>query len=104
LPTEIDDRRWRAKSDQRVLAAQVERDVSELKRLTSLPAYITSFFKGHSEVNEYKSMLEQIQQTSGVRLWVQDGVGGQTLLPAETALYLKSFSPMQQHAYQWVGL
>lgn len=92
LPTEIDDRRWRAKSDQRVLAAQVERDVSELKRLTSLPTYITSFFKGHSEVNEYKSMLEQIQQTSGVRLWVQDGVGGQTLLPAETALYLKSLA------------
>lgn len=92
LPTEIDDRRWRANSDQRVLATQIKRDVTELRRLTEKPAYITTFFKGHAEPDEYKAMLQEIKRTSEVNIWVQDGVGGKTLLPAETGLYLKPLS------------
>ncbi len=92
LPMEIDDRRWRAKDDQFFLAEQLLRDVRALKNLSHGPAYITSFFKGHSDANGYKSMLDEIKKVSGVRLWIQDGVGAKTLMPAETALYLKSLS------------
>jgi hypothetical protein len=92
LPMEIDDRRWRAKSDQVFLAEQLSRDVSTFKLLSPIPTYITSFFKGNSEVNEYKNMLEEIKKISDLRIWIQDGVGGKALMPAETALYLKSFS------------
>lgn len=92
LPTEIDDRRWRATADQEVLATQIKRDVTELKRVSDRPVYITSFFKGHSEASEYKAMLEHIHRAAGVKIWVQDGVGGQALLPAETALYLNALA------------
>lgn len=92
LPTEIDDRRWRAKEDQQVLSTQIRRDVSALNRVNGLPVYITSFFKGHSEASEYKAMLEHIRRASGVKIWVQDGVGGKALLPAETALYLNGLA------------
>lgn len=92
LPMEIDDRRWRAKDDQLFLAEQLSRDVRVLKNLSHLPVYITSFFKGHSDVNGYKAMLDEIKKVSDVRLWIQDGVGAKTLMPAETALYLESLS------------
>lgn len=92
LPTEIDDRRWRAKEDQQVLGTQIRRDVSALNRVNDRPVYITSFFKGHSEASEYKAMLEHIRRASGVKIWVQDGVGSKTLLPAETALYLNALA------------
>jgi len=92
LPMEIDDRRWRAKDDPFFLAGQISRDVRMLKNLSHVPAYITSFFKGNLDVNGYKAMLDEIKKVSGVRLWIQDGVGAQTLMPAETALYLDSLS------------
>lgn len=89
LPVEIDDRRWRAKSDQTVLAKQLSRDVDALKAINHQPVYITSFFKGNSNPDEYKSMLNTIKQSTHLQIWVQDGVGTKALLPAETALYLK---------------
>lgn len=92
LPIEIDDRRWRAEGDQLVLAEQLSRDVGTLKRISHLPVYMTSFFKGHSDVNEYKAMLEEIKKVSGLRIWVQDGAGADTLMPAEKAIYLKPLS------------
>lgn len=95
LPMEIDDRRWRARDDELFLAEQLSRDVRALKNLTHVPVYITSFFKGHSDVNGYKAMLNEIKKVSDVRLWIQDGVGTRTLMPAETALYLKPLSVCQ---------
>jgi hypothetical protein len=89
FPMEIDDLRWRAKDDQLFLAEQLSRDVRVLKNLSHMPLYVTSFFKGHSDVNGYKAMLDEIKKVSGVRLWIQDGMGAQTLMPAETALYLE---------------
>lgn len=89
LPMEIDDRRWRAKSDQTILAKQLSRDVDALKAINHRPVYITSFFKGNSDPDEYKSILNTIKQSTRLQIWVQDGVGTKALLPAETALYLK---------------
>lgn len=92
LPVEIDDRRWRAKSDQAVLTKQLSRDVDALKALNNQPVYITSFFKGNSDPDEYKTMLNAIKQSTRLQIWVQDGVGTKALLPAETALYLRDFA------------
>ena len=92
LPMEIDDRRWRSESDQAVLGKQLLRDVDALKTLNHQPVYITSFFKGHSEPTEYKRMLNALKHSAHLKIWVQDGVGTKTLLPAETALYLQDLA------------
>jgi len=92
LPTEIDDRRWRAQGDQAVLAKQLARDVVGLKALNNQPVYISSFFKGNTAPDEYKAMLEFLKRSTDLRIWVQDGVGTKSLLPAETRLYLKRLS------------
>lgn len=92
LPMEIDDRRWRAESDARVLSHQLKREVNSLKNLTQKPVYVSAFFKGHSEPSEFKELLSLVRQTTGLGLWVQDGRGTKTLLSTETDLYLKSLS------------
>lgn len=92
LPMEIDDRRWRAISDQTVLAKQLSRDVDALKVLSTQPVYITSFFKGNSDPTEYKAMLNTLKQLTHLQIWVQDGVGTRALLPGETALYLQDLA------------
>jgi len=92
LPTEIDDRRWRSKGDLAVLNKQLARDVTGLKDVSPVPVYISAFFKGHTEANEYKLMLNELRRSTALRIWVQDGVGTQTLLPTETALYLNKLS------------
>lgn len=95
LTMEVDDRRWRDHTDQVVLAKQLVRDVRELKTLSNLPVYITTFFKGNSEPKEYKEMLSELKRNSDLRIWVQDGVGTEKLLPAETALYLSALAQCQ---------
>lgn len=92
LPVEIDDRRWRAKSDQAILAKQLSRDVDALKAINHQPVYITSFFKGNSDPVEYRSMLNTIKQSTRLQIWVQDGVGTKALMPAETRLYLRDLA------------
>jgi len=92
LPMEIDDRRWRAKSDQIVLAKQLSRDVNALKAMNNQPIYITSFFKGNLDPHAYQSMLNTIKHLTRLKIWVQDGVGTKALLPAETALYLRDLA------------
>ena len=92
LPMEIDDRRWRSESDQAALGKQLSRDVDGLKALNHQPVYITLFFKGHSEPTEYKLMLNALKRSTRLHIWVQDGVGTKTLLPAETTLYLRDLS------------
>lgn len=92
LPTEIDDRRWRDNRDLTVLNKQLARDVTGLNSLGDLPVYITAFFKGHTEANEYKAMLSVIQRSTALRIWVQDGVGTRSLLPTETSLYINKLT------------
>jgi hypothetical protein len=92
LPVEIDDRRWRATDDQIVLAKQLSRDVTALKAINNQPVYITSFFKGNSDPNAYKLMLNTLMRSTHLKIWVQDGVGTQALLPAETGLYLRDLA------------
>jgi hypothetical protein len=78
--------------DQAVLGKQLSRDVDALKGLNHQPVYITSFFKGHSEPTEYKRMLNALKHSAHLKIWVQDGVGTKTLLPAEIALYLQDLA------------
>ena len=92
LTLEVDDRRWRAQSDQLVLAKQLARDVTQLKTQNDLPVYISTFFKGNSEPKQFKEMLSELKKTSDLRIWVQDGVGTKKLLPAETALYITTLT------------
>ena len=93
LSMEIDDRRWRARGDERVLSTQLRREVNSLRNLTNKPVYMSAFFKGHSEPSEFKELLTLVRQSTGLRLWVQDGRGTNTLLPSETDLYLKTLAP-----------
>ena len=96
LTMEVDDRRWRDQTDQAVLAKQLARDVRELKTLSHLPVYISTFFKGNSEPKEFKEMLSELKRKSDLRIWVQDGVGTGKLLPAETALYMSALGQCQE--------
>lgn len=93
LPMEIDDRRWRARDDEKVLSTQLRREVNALRSLSNKPVYLSAFFKGHSEPSEFKELLTLVRQSTGLGLWVQDGRGTKALLPSETDLYLKTLAP-----------
>ncbi len=93
LPLEIDDRRWRARGDEKVLSTQLRREVNALRSLSNKPVYLSAFFKGHSEPSEFKELLTLVRQSTGLGVWVQDGRGTKVLLPSETDLYLKTLAP-----------
>ena len=87
LPMEIDDRRWREPEARAVLRDYLALERRQLDRIAARPTYVTSFFGGHMAPAAYAELLADVRG-SGVRPWVQDGVGTGRLSRGETALYL----------------
>lgn len=67
--------------------------------------YISSFFAGHMTPESYGRMLTEIHKL-GLQVWVQDGLGVNTLTEPERALYLnfsagcQSLTPAQGIVYE----
>lgn len=88
LPLEIDDRQWREESTRAELTKYLVRQVAELKEVTPVPVFISSFFTGNMTPERYAGMLEGMQAQSKVHLWIQDGSGTNKLTDSERELYL----------------
>ncbi|MBM3114754.1 DUF4434 domain-containing protein [Jeongeupia naejangsanensis] len=92
LPAEIDDVQWREADTYDVLTNHLSNQVRQLRKVLDRPVYASSFFVGNMAPQTYARMLGQLEQESGVRLWVQDGAGTGKLNVAERQVYLDAVS------------
>ena len=88
LPLEIDDRAWRDPKVFAILKTHLGEESQKIRMASEKPIYISSFFTGNMSPNDYSKMISSLQQTSGLRIWVQDGAGTGKLNSSERALYL----------------
>lgn len=91
LPMEIDDVRWRAADARALLLAHLRDEVASLHDVLPRPVYVSTFFAGHMKPDAYARLVADIEST-GARVWVQDGAGTGRLLPVERALYMDPLS------------
>lgn len=92
IPLEIDDREWRDHERQAILKRYLDRQISQIKELSSKPVYISSFFTGNMTPNNYGQMLSNLKEGKQLKIWVQDGGGTNKLSASERSLYLNTIS------------
>ncbi|WP_432720937.1 DUF4434 domain-containing protein [Jeongeupia wiesaeckerbachi] len=92
LPAEIDDVQWRDADANDVLTHYLSNEAKQLRAVVDRPVYASSFFAGNMAPQTYAQMLRQLEQDSGIRLWVQDGAGTAKLNVAERQVYLDAVS------------
>lgn len=88
ITLEIDDRRWRDEAAFRELSDHLQTESVELRKINDKPIYVSSFFAGHTDPDQYAGMLKQIKKQADVRILVQDGAGTGKLTLRERNLYL----------------
>ena len=100
LPLEIDDKRWRQTTDQAALIKYIRQSTDDIHALqeTKKPIYLSTFFTGQMSPLRYAEMTRLIQNTSGAKLWVQDGAGVRMLTTAERKLYLAELTDCRSPA------
>jgi hypothetical protein len=91
LPMEVDDKRWREPGARQSLQAYLQWEYRQLQQVAPRPVYVSSFFAGNMTPARYAQLLAQMQST-GVRVWVQDGAGTARLAQGERKLYLDAAS------------
>ena len=87
ISAEIDDANWRNTASRTRLIDWLRAAQSQLLTIRREPVYISSFFAGNMTPEGYRQLLEEIRAT-GVRVWVQDGRGVNTLTANERERYL----------------
>ena len=90
LPLEIDDRRWREAGAFDVLVERLHAETDELNRISGKPVFISSFFAGNSSPDNYAAMVRRLTESTGLKVWIQDGRGTHKLTDAQRGLYLNS--------------
>ena len=102
LPLEIDDRRWRDPKALEILIHYLTREVRQLSVVKDQPVYVSTFFRANMSPGEYREMLTDLQRTTGIRVWAQDGRGTAPLSTNEINLYLHTLTDCKQPAVSGV--
>ena len=89
ISTEIDDHNWREQAAREQMFAWLGETRRQLDEVAPAPVYISSFFAGNMTPEAYRRQLAGMRAT-GVRVFVQDGGGVQTLTDAQRELYLNA--------------
>lgn len=98
LPLEIDDRRWRDPKALEILTHYLAREVRQLSVVKDQPVYVSTFFRANMSPVGYREMLNDLQRATGIRSWVQDGLGTAPLSTNEINLYLRTLTDCKQPA------
>lgn len=89
ISAEIDDHNWRSAAKRQPLLKWLNNTRSSLSELTDKPVYISSFFAGNMDPQEYAQFMQQLRD-SGLHVWIQDGSGVGKLTDAQRQLYLNA--------------
>ncbi|MEX3021695.1 DUF4434 family protein [Kluyvera sp. STS39-E] len=87
LSAEIDDLNWRNPATREQLLEWLKNTQGQLTAVGNKPVYISSFFAGNMAPEGYRQMLSEIHQL-GIKVWVQDGHGVNTMNSSERQRYL----------------
>lgn len=94
ISSELDDLNWRTPEMQRAAEEWLKKTRLSLSAVAEKPVAVSGFFAGNMAPDAWGSWVTTLGN-SGVKVWVQDGAGTQTLPPAARELYLQSSSAGQ---------
>ncbi len=89
ISSELDDLNWRTPQMQQAALDWLTHTRQSLAEVADKPVAVSSFFSGNMAPDAWAKWIATLSQ-SGVKIWVQDGAGTQTLPPAARELYLKT--------------
>lgn len=94
ISSELDDLHWRTPQMQQAALDWLTNTRLSLAQVADKPVAVSSFFAGNMAPDAWAKWIATLGD-SGVKVWVQDGAGTQTLPPAARELYLKAPSSGQ---------
>lgn len=86
---ELDDLNWRTPQMQQAALDWLSKTRRSLAQVADKPVAVSSFFSGNMAPESWSKWVGALNQ-SGVKMWVQDGSGTQTLPPAVRELYMRA--------------
>ena len=92
LPLEVDDREWRDQDRRTLIKQFLDKELQQIKSVSSKDVYISSFFTGNMTPQNYAQQLADLKAGTQLKIWVQDGGGTKKLTSSERALYLQDIS------------
>lgn len=94
ISSELDDLNWRTPQMQQAALDWLAKTRLSLAEVADKPVAVSVFFAGNMAPDAWAKWVTMLSH-SGVKVWVQDGAGTQTLPPAARELYLKTPSSGQ---------
>lgn len=89
ISSELDDLNWRTPQMEQAARDWLQKTRESLTAVADKPVAVSSFFAGNMTPEKWSVWVTNLGQ-SGVKIWVQDGAGTQTLPPAARRLYLQT--------------